>query len=323
MGAPSTRRPSVLLAATAAAAAAAAVAAALSTPSSALQTSGSGDATYYGGTTSGHCSLSPVPAQYGNRVPVAVGPATYAGSSSCGACLAATSTGTGAGEDPPPSAFDAYIADECPECAAGDLDLGIPGDGRWDVAWQVVDCPVMAGGPELLFQGSNPFYAKVQVRNVPRPVVGVTVGGVSATRVPDNFWVAHGAFGSGGVQVVVDLQGGGTLDIGTVPIKNDEVLRGDGGGAPAAAPPGDVVMPTPTPGRTDDDSNGGKNGNEGGGNKGGDGGDGGGGGSGRGRNSGCASVWGQCAGVHHAGPKCCVAGSSCTYINDYYSQCKP
>lgn len=323
MSAPSAPRPSVLLAATVAAAAA--VAAALSTPTLALDASGSGDATYYGGTESGHCSLSPVPTQFANRIPVAVGPATYAGSAGCGACLAATSTGTGAGEDPPPPAFDAYISDECPECAAGDLDLGIPGDGRWDVAWRVVDCPVVAGGPELLFQGSNPFYVKVQVRNVPRPVIGVTVGGVPATRVPDNFWVAHAAFGVGGVRVVVDLQGGRTVDVGTVPIKNDEVLRGKDGGAPAVAPPQDVVMQTPTPDQTDDNSEGGDDEDEGDDNDGDDGndGDGGGGSSGRSRDGGCAGVWGQCAGVHHAGPMCCVTGSSCTYLNDFYSQCQP
>lgn len=336
MGTPSSRRPSssLLLAATAAAAVAVA---AVSTPAVALAPSGSGDATYYGGTDNGHCSLSPVPAQYGNRIPVAVGPDTYARSAGCGACLAATSAGVGAGADPPPAAFDAYIADECPKCAAGDLDLGVPGDGRWDVAWRVVDCPVVAGGPELLLQGSDPYYVKLQVRNVPRPVVGVTVGGVAATRVPDNFWVANGAFGNGGVRVEVDLLEGGRLDVGTIPIKNDEVLRGEGGeegDAPMGAPPRDEVVQTPSPAPTAG-GDGGHDGGEGGGGDGGmDGGEGGGGGGygggepsgggGRGGGGGgCAGVWRQCAGKHHAGPLCCADGTTCTYLNDYYSQCQP
>ncbi|CAE6357023.1 unnamed protein product [Rhizoctonia solani] len=34
-------------------------------------------------------------------------------------------------------------------------------------------------------------------------------------------------------------------------------------------------------------------------------------------------VWGQCGGMAWTGPTTCVAGSSCTLINPYYSQCLP
>ncbi|KAH8555875.1 endo-1,4-beta-xylanase precursor [Umbelopsis sp. PMI_123] len=35
----------------------------------------------------------------------------------------------------------------------------------------------------------------------------------------------------------------------------------------------------------------------------------------------CAAKWGQCAGNGFTGAKCCVSGSTCTYQNDWYSQC--
>lgn len=34
-------------------------------------------------------------------------------------------------------------------------------------------------------------------------------------------------------------------------------------------------------------------------------------------------VWGQCGGMGYTGPTSCVAGSSCVFMNDSYSQCLP
>ncbi|KAI1796949.1 endo-1,4-beta-xylanase C precursor [Ganoderma leucocontextum] len=36
-----------------------------------------------------------------------------------------------------------------------------------------------------------------------------------------------------------------------------------------------------------------------------------------------ASEWGQCGGIGWTGATTCVAGTTCTYLNDYYSQCLP
>jgi hypothetical protein len=38
---------------------------------------------------------------------------------------------------------------------------------------------------------------------------------------------------------------------------------------------------------------------------------------------GCAAVWKQCGGRDHKGPLCCEAGSTCSFGNEWYSQCKP
>jgi len=36
---------------------------------------------------------------------------------------------------------------------------------------------------------------------------------------------------------------------------------------------------------------------------------------------GAAPHWGQCGGIGYSGPTACVAGTTCTYSNPYYSQC--
>ncbi|KAG8933326.1 carbohydrate-binding module 1 [Tulasnella sp. 418] len=35
------------------------------------------------------------------------------------------------------------------------------------------------------------------------------------------------------------------------------------------------------------------------------------------------SVWGQCGGIGWNGAKTCVSGTTCVYVNDWYSQCQP
>ena len=36
-----------------------------------------------------------------------------------------------------------------------------------------------------------------------------------------------------------------------------------------------------------------------------------------------AAEWGQCGGIGWTGPTTCVSGTTCTFQNDYYSQCLP
>lgn len=34
----------------------------------------------------------------------------------------------------------ATVDNLCPECAFGDIDLGLGGDGRWEMQWDFIDC---------------------------------------------------------------------------------------------------------------------------------------------------------------------------------------
>lgn len=57
------------------------------------------------------------------------------------------------------------VTDECPECSSGDLDLAQNGDGRYGVQWQPVQCNTGNTPAYYSFQGSNPYYTKLQVTN--------------------------------------------------------------------------------------------------------------------------------------------------------------
>ncbi|KAG8984167.1 hypothetical protein FRB90_005502 [Tulasnella sp. 427] len=39
--------------------------------------------------------------------------------------------------------------------------------------------------------------------------------------------------------------------------------------------------------------------------------------------TGTVAAYGQCGGLNYTGPTTCVSGYTCTYSNDYYSQCVP
>jgi expansin (peptidoglycan-binding protein) len=129
-----------------------------------------GDGTYYGAYSSGgSCSLDPTPSWSSLTTTVAMNSPQYLDSSVCGMCAQVTGTGTGSGGDPITGTFTVYVNNKCPECASGDLDLGSNGDGRWDINWVAVACPV-TGSFQYIGQNSNPYYIKLQVRNHRIPV---------------------------------------------------------------------------------------------------------------------------------------------------------
>ncbi|KAJ7319183.1 hypothetical protein OS493_036471 [Desmophyllum pertusum] len=79
------------------------------------------------------------------------------------------------------------------------MDFFIPGDGRWDISYVAIDCPTIPGSNgkvQLRFQGSNPWYIKLQARNTKVPTAGIEVMVKDKyhclTRKPDNFFVGSG-----------------------------------------------------------------------------------------------------------------------------------
>lgn len=149
-----------------------------------------GDGTYYGGNPyTGNCAIrEPVPAFYKDRLAIAMNNAQY--EFACGACLRLWGEGKGLGADPIIGLIDAYVADRCPECKHGDLDLSSVGDGRWDISWELVPCP----GEERIsfqFEGSNRYYWKLQPRGMRSPVKRVVINGQDAQFTQDNHWVMN------------------------------------------------------------------------------------------------------------------------------------
>jgi len=164
----------------------------------------SGQGTYYGYSNNGACTLTtPLPSSgiNGINLTVAMNTAQYGTSEVCGTCLEVWGNGQGAGANPIIGPYRVFVADECPTCKSGDLDFSVPGDGRWNIQWYAVDCNP-TGSVQYMFQGSNQYYIKLQVRNTVVPIQSVQVkqGGqwIILQRTSDNFFVNPGNTPSGG-----------------------------------------------------------------------------------------------------------------------------
>jgi len=160
----------------------------------------SGSGTYYGAYSGGGtCTLDPTPPvglQSSIYVTVAVNTNDFLSSEMCGACLNVTGSGQGSGATPIKGSFLAYANNLCPSCAAGGLDMGMSGDGIWDISWFVVPCPA-PGNVQYFFQGTGYYYIKLQVRNTVVPVYQLSVeqGGTFVALVPtaDGFFASPGS----------------------------------------------------------------------------------------------------------------------------------
>jgi len=108
--------------------------------------------------------------------------------------------GSGSGSTPISStAFTVFVSDLCPSCGApGGIDIGSSGDGAWTITWQAIPCPVGTQKFSYKFEGSNPYYLKLQVVGHSVPVQSVQfVSGSTAyagVRTSDNFFTLPSGF---------------------------------------------------------------------------------------------------------------------------------
>jgi expansin (peptidoglycan-binding protein) len=158
-----------------------------------------GEATFYGYGGGGNCSF-PLP----DRLTAAMNHADYNGSQACGACILVTNPANG-------KTVEVRIDDQCPECAAGDVDLDQEAfariadlaQGRIPVRWSYVACspPTMS----LYFkEGSSQWWTAVQVRDHRYPVArlawrpsGTTQAFKAVPRETYNYFVAASGMGPG------------------------------------------------------------------------------------------------------------------------------
>ena len=132
---------------------------------------GSGEATYYDAFIQPNaCALPLTPDEY----VVAVKETAFDGSAVCGRCLRIMG---------PLGSIVARITDYCVGLGCRDLDLspnafaaiGNPFDGIIPVSWDSVSCDV-AGPIAFHFDpGSNPYYAKIQLRNHRYGIAGLAI----------------------------------------------------------------------------------------------------------------------------------------------------
>jgi len=132
---------------------------------------GTGEATYYEAFSQPNaCGLPLTPDQY----VAAVAAAAFDGSAVCGRCLRITG---------PLGSIVALMTDSCVGAGCRDLDLspnafaaiGDPLEGILPVSWESVSCDV-AGPIAFYFDAaSNPYYAKIQVRNHRYGIAGLAI----------------------------------------------------------------------------------------------------------------------------------------------------
>ncbi|MEM9777631.1 MAG: expansin EXLX1 family cellulose-binding protein [Chloroflexota bacterium] len=186
----------------------------------------SGIATYYNATGAGNCSYDPSP---DNLMVAAMNAEEYDNSAVCGSYVEVTGA---------LGSVIVRIVDQCPECAAGHLDLSREAfaeideiiKGRVPITWQVVSPPIE--GP-IVYQfkdGSNQWWTAVQVRNHRNPVakfeyLNDSNQWVEVGRLSYNYFVQTGpGMGVGPYTFrVTDIYGSVLTDSGIQFIENGEV----------------------------------------------------------------------------------------------------
>ena len=223
----------------------------------------------------------------------------------------------------------------------GSLDLATPGDGRWDLSWQAVQCAVGGSSFVYTFEGSNPFYVKMRVSNTRVPVAAVEMQlsdntFAPMTRTQDGAWTlsSPNLVFPAGVQVTSVL-GDTVLDtVATATDSTTSLINGTAqfplNGAVPSVPQGSintesapesaaeaespssaaVLAPSTAPGAAQAPSNSHNTSEPG---------------------SGCAivSTYSQCGGMSGGTAdapfvgSCCATGTTCVRQNAYYWQCLP
>ncbi|WP_229705607.1 expansin EXLX1 family cellulose-binding protein [Micromonospora sonchi] len=171
-----------------------------------------GKATFYDSKgAGGNCSYPAAPT---DRLYVALGPSEYADGAACGGYLDVTG---------PKGKIRVMVMDQCPECAAGHIDLSReafariadPVQGVVDVSYRLVADPPLTG--PLTFrikEGASQWWFAVLVAGHGNPLRSVEVrqGGSGAWRAAHresyNYWAIESGAGVGPYQIrVTDTQG--------------------------------------------------------------------------------------------------------------------
>jgi expansin (peptidoglycan-binding protein) len=132
---------------------------------------------------------------------VALSPADFAGSAACGTVFDVTG---------PKGTVRVTVADQCPECEPGHLDLAAPAFARIadPVAGivpirfaRVVDPPTPGPVRVRVKEGSSRYWLALLPIDTGNPLASVSVRGTALTRTGYGYWVATAGAGPGPFQV--------------------------------------------------------------------------------------------------------------------------
>jgi expansin (peptidoglycan-binding protein) len=206
----------------------------------------SGIATHYVLTGLPNCSYPSPPS---NDLFVALPPPEYDSAAACGGYL--TITG-------PDGSVTVQVIDQCPDCAAGHIDLSEPafaklaplGAGLINVRYQYLADPVLPGPITMeVKSGSSQYWLALLADNTGNPLASVQVetasgGWVSLARASYNYWIAQSGAGAGPFTVRLTDTEGNEVTVHNVALDPGAVQStgvymygaGSGQGAPAPSP---------------------------------------------------------------------------------------
>ena len=185
-----------------------------------------GDGTWYDADGGGNCTFPPSP---DNLLVAAINHVDYADAALCGAYVQITG---------PDGAVIVRIVDQCPGCAAGDIDLSYeafgqiadPQLGRVPIHWQLVSYPLPTPIVYHFKDGSNQWWTAVQIRNHTNPISKVEYRDADGIfheieRQSYNYFVQHTpGLGVGPYTFrVTDYFGHTLLDEGVPHVENENV----------------------------------------------------------------------------------------------------
>ena len=170
----------------------------------------SGTATHYVLAGLPNCSYPSPPA---NDLFVALSPSEYDGAAACGGYLTVTG---------PDGSVTVQVIDQCPECAAGHIDLSEAafaelaplGAGLINVHYQHLTDPPLPGPVTMeVKSGSSQYWLALLADNTGNPLASVQVetasgGWLSLARASYNYWIAQSGAGTGPFTVrLTDIEG--------------------------------------------------------------------------------------------------------------------
>jgi expansin len=148
---------------------------------------------------------------------VALSPADFAGSAACGTVFDVTG---------PKGTVRVTVADQCPECEPGHLDLAAPAFARIadPVAGivpirftRVVDPPTPGPVRVRVKEGSSRYWLALLPIDTGNPLASVSVRGTALARTGYGYWVATAGAGPGPIQVRLTDDRGHSATV-TVPL---------------------------------------------------------------------------------------------------------
>jgi expansin len=197
------------------------------------------------------------PSPPGNDLFVALSPSEYNSAAACGGYMTVTG--------PSGNSVTVQVIDQCPECAAGHIDLSEPafaelaplGAGLINVHYQYLADPPLPGPITMeVKSGSSQYWLALLADNTGNPLASVQVetasgGWLSLSRANYNYWIAPSGAGSGPFTVRLTDTEGHTVTVRNIALDPGAVQSTGtlmyGAGAttePAPAPTQSSAAPT-------------------------------------------------------------------------------